>query len=104
MCSFRASRIAFRLQFARGHFPFREREVVQLVGEGRTSKEVAARLGISLKTAETHRSNILMKLNLHSTVELVLYAVQNEMVDVVHLPLVVPRAPHNGNGHAQIAV
>jgi DNA-binding NarL/FixJ family response regulator len=83
---------------------FREREVVQLVGEGRTSKEVAARLGISLKTAETHRSNILMKLNLHSTVELVLYAVQNEMVDVVHLPLVVPRAPHNGNGHAQIAV
>jgi len=83
---------------------FREREVVQLVGEGRTSKEVAARLGISLKTAETHRSNILIKLNLHSTVELVLYAVRNDIVDVVHLPLVVPRAPHNGNGHAQIAV
>jgi DNA-binding NarL/FixJ family response regulator len=83
---------------------FREREVVQLVGEGRTSKEVAARLGISLKTAETHRSNILIKLNLHSTVELVLYAVQNNIVDVVHFPLVVRRAPHNGNGHAQIAV
>ena len=82
----------------------REREVVQLVGEGKTSKEVAATLGMSLKTAETHRSNILMKLNLHSTVELVLYAVQNDIVDVVNLPLVVPRAPHNGNGHAQIAV
>jgi DNA-binding NarL/FixJ family response regulator len=83
---------------------FREREVVQLVGEGKTSKEVASALGISLKTAETHRSNILMKLNLHSTVELVLYAVQNDIVDIIHLPLVVPRAPHNGNGNAQIAV
>jgi DNA-binding NarL/FixJ family response regulator len=83
---------------------FREREVVQLVGEGRTSKEVAARLGISLKTAETHRSNILMKLNLHSTVELVLYAVQNDIVNLVHFPMVVPRAPQNGNRHAQIAV
>ena len=83
---------------------FREREVVQLVGEGRTSKEVAARLGISLKTAETHRSNILIKLNLHSTVELVLYAVRNDIVSVMSFPAVIPRAPHNGNGHAQIAV
>jgi len=83
---------------------FREREVVQLVGEGKTSKEVAAKLGISLKTAETHRSNILIKLNLHSTVELVLYAVQNDIVNIVRFPMVVPRAPQNGNGHAQIAV
>jgi DNA-binding CsgD family transcriptional regulator len=82
----------------------REREVVQLVGEGKTSKEVAATLGMSLKTAETHRSNILMKLNLHSTVELVLYAVQNDIVNLVHFPMVVPRAPQNGNRHAQIAV
>jgi len=83
---------------------FREREVVQLVGEGRTSKEVAAKLGISLKTAETHRSNILLKLNLHSTVELVLYAVQNGIVNIVHFPVVVPRVPQNGNGHARVAV
>jgi DNA-binding NarL/FixJ family response regulator len=82
----------------------REREVVQLVGEGRTSKEVAAKLGISLKTAETHRSNILIKLNLHSTVELVLYAVQNDIVNVVHFPAVVPRVPQNGNGRMQLAV
>ncbi len=82
----------------------REREVVQLVGEGKTSKEVAAKLGMSLKTAETHRSNILIKLNLHSTVELVLYAVQNDIVNVVRFPAIVPRAPQNGNGHAQIAV
>jgi len=82
----------------------REREVVQLVGEGKTSKEVAATLGMSIKTAETHRSNILIKLNLHSTVELVLYAVQNDIVNVVHFPAIVPRAPQNGNGHARIAV
>jgi DNA-binding NarL/FixJ family response regulator len=82
----------------------REREVVQLVGEGRTSKEVAAALGMSIKTAETHRSNILIKLNLHSTVELVLYAVQNDIVNVVRFPAAIPSAPQNGNGHVHIAV
>jgi len=80
----------------------REREVVQLVGEGKTSKEVATILGVSLKTAETHRSNILFKLNLHSTVELVLYAVRNEIIQV-HLPAVIPSGPHNGNGHLHAA-
>jgi len=59
---------------------------------------------MSLKTAETHRSNILMKLNLHSTVELVLYAVRNEIVNIVRFPMVVPRVPQNGNHPAQIAV
>jgi len=82
----------------------REREVVQLVGEGKTSKEVAATLGMSIKTAETHRSNILIKLNLHSTVELVLYAVQNDIVNIVRFPAIVPRLPQNGNGHARVAV
>jgi DNA-binding NarL/FixJ family response regulator len=60
----------------------REREVVQLVAEGKTSKEVAAILNVSARTAETHRSNILLKLNLHSIAELVLYAVKNEIVHV----------------------
>ena len=82
----------------------REREVVQLVGEGKTSKEVATTLGMSLKTAETHRSNILMKLNLHSTVELVLYAIQNDIVSVARSPTAVSYAPHNGNGREQVAV
>jgi len=81
----------------------REREVVQLVGEGKTSKEVAATLGMSIKTAETHRSNILIKLNLHSTVELVLYAVQNDIVNIVRFPAIVPPFPQNGNGHARLA-
>jgi len=81
----------------------REREVVQLVGEGKTSKEVATMLGMTLKTAETHHSNIMIKLNLHSTVELVLYAVRNEIIHVA-LPAMVLRGPQNGNGRAEIAL
>jgi DNA-binding NarL/FixJ family response regulator len=65
----------------------REREVVQLVCEGKVSKEIATILKVSLATAETHRSNILRKLNLHSIAELVLYAVRNEIVHV-HFPSV----------------
>ena len=60
----------------------REREVVQLVSEGRASKEIALILNVTLGTAETHRSNILRKLQLHSIAELVLYAVRNEIVHV----------------------
>jgi DNA-binding NarL/FixJ family response regulator len=60
----------------------REREVVQLVSEGKASKEVATILNVTLATAETHRSNILRKLKLHSIAELVLYAVRNEIVHV----------------------
>jgi DNA-binding NarL/FixJ family response regulator len=58
----------------------REREVVQLLAEGKSSKEVAAALGLSVKTAETHRSNVMRKLDLHSISALVLYAVQNNIV------------------------
>jgi DNA-binding NarL/FixJ family response regulator len=60
----------------------REREVIQLVAEGESSKQVAARLGISPKTAETHRNNVMQKLNLHSMVELVLFAVRNGIIQV----------------------
>jgi DNA-binding NarL/FixJ family response regulator len=60
----------------------REREVVQLVSEGKASKEVATILNVTLATAETHRSNIMRKLKLHSIAELVLYAVRNEIVHV----------------------
>ena len=60
----------------------REREVIQLVAEGESSKQGAARLGISPKTAETHRNNVMQKLNLHSMVELVLFAVRNGMIQV----------------------
>jgi DNA-binding NarL/FixJ family response regulator len=60
----------------------REREVIQLLGEGKTTKDVASILNVTVKTAETHRSNIMLKLKLHSIAELVLYAVRNEIVHV----------------------
>jgi DNA-binding NarL/FixJ family response regulator len=59
----------------------REREIVQLLAEGKSSKEVAASLSISVKTAETHRANIMRKLELHSVSELVRYAVRNQIVE-----------------------
>ena len=59
----------------------REREIVQLLAEGKSSKEVASSLGISVKTAETHRANIMRKLELHSVSELVRYAVRNQIIE-----------------------
>jgi DNA-binding NarL/FixJ family response regulator len=68
---------------ARGRLTPREREIVQLLAEGKSTKEVAVALGLSVKTAETHRSNIMRKLELHSVSDLVLYAVRNNIVHVV---------------------
>lgn len=58
----------------------REREVVTLLAEGKSTREVAEVLGLSVKTAETHRSNVMRKLDMHSVSELVLYAVRNNLV------------------------
>jgi DNA-binding NarL/FixJ family response regulator len=59
----------------------REREIVQLLAEGRSNKEVAATLGISVKTAETHRANIMQKMGFHSVTELVRYAIRNKVIE-----------------------
>jgi DNA-binding NarL/FixJ family response regulator len=59
----------------------REREVLQLLAEGQANKEVASALNISPKTAETHRSRIMAKLEVHSMNELVRYAVRNHIID-----------------------
>lgn len=59
----------------------REREIVQLVAEGKSSKELADALGISLRTAETHRTNILRKLRLRSVAEVVRYAIRNHIIE-----------------------
>lgn len=59
----------------------REREIVQLIAEGKSTKEVASLLCISAKTAETHRNNILRKLNCHSVSEIVRYAVRNHLLE-----------------------
>src|SRR2546425_663135 len=58
----------------------REREVLQLLAEGKTNKEIAVRLGISTKTVERHRANIMGKLGLHSISELIRYAVLNKII------------------------
>lgn len=58
----------------------RQRETVQLLAEGKTNKEVANLLNISVKTVETHRANIMLRLNLHSVTDLVHYAIRNEIV------------------------
>ena len=58
----------------------REREIIQLLAEGRTNKEVATLLNISVYTVETHRNKILQKLGLHNTAELVLYAVRKRII------------------------
>jgi two-component system response regulator NreC len=58
----------------------REREILQLIAEGKSNKEIAAALNISPYTVETHRSHILEKLNLHNPAELILYAVRKGII------------------------
>jgi DNA-binding NarL/FixJ family response regulator len=62
----------------------RESQVIKLLAEGKSTKDVASTLQLSVKTAETHRSNIMGKLGLHSVSELVLYAVRNNIVQAVN--------------------
>lgn len=77
----RPSRVAEHPTAPPGSLTQREREIVQLLGEGKTTKESAAILGMSVKTAETHRANIMRKLNLHSFSELVRYAIRNKIIE-----------------------
>ena len=58
----------------------REREVIQLLAEGNSNKETASALGVSVKTIEAHRANIMRKLRLRSVTDLVRYAIRNKIV------------------------
>jgi DNA-binding NarL/FixJ family response regulator len=58
----------------------REKEVLHLLAEGRSNKEAAAQLDVGLSTIETHRANLMQKLNLHNTAEIVLYAVRKGLI------------------------
>jgi DNA-binding NarL/FixJ family response regulator len=60
----------------------REIEIIRLLAEGKMNKEIAARLGISVRTVETHRSKIMLKLGLHSLAELIHYAARNGLVSM----------------------
>ncbi len=59
----------------------REREIIRLISEGNSSKEVASTLGISVKTADTHRANIMRKLQVHTVSDLVRYALRNQIIE-----------------------
>ena len=58
----------------------REKEVLQLLAEGKSNKEVASVLNLSPHTVESHRTNLMQKLNLHNTAEIVLYAVRKNII------------------------
>ena len=60
----------------------REREVLQLMSEGKTTKEIAAHLNVSIKTVETHRTNIMTKLDIHSIAELTKYAIREGLTSL----------------------
>jgi DNA-binding NarL/FixJ family response regulator len=60
----------------------REREILQLLAEGSTTKEIAAHLGVSVKTVETHRRNMMQKLNMRSIAELTKYAIREGLITV----------------------
>lgn len=70
-----------RMTEPRSRLTPREREIVQLLAEGKSNKEVAVALGISVKTTETHRANIMHKLNLQSLSDLVRYAIRNKIIE-----------------------
>ena len=67
--------------FSEERLTARERQVLQLIGEGSTSREIAALLGISLKTAESHRTRLMHKLDIHGTAGLVRYAIRHGLVE-----------------------
>jgi|SRR5207249_3651682 len=58
----------------------REKEVLQLIAEGKTNKEVAGLLNLSPQTIESHRANLMQKLSLHSTADIILYAVRKRII------------------------
>lgn len=71
----------YNLETAKVDVTSREREIIQLLAEGNSNKEIAQMLNLSLKTVETHRSNIMHKLGFKSITDLVLYAVRNHIIE-----------------------
>ncbi len=60
----------------------REREVVKMIAEGNSAREIAGVLGLSVKTVEAHRFNLMRKLDIHNKAQLVTYAIQKRIVNV----------------------
>ena len=78
--SYRQLHASLKVGLAQRHLSPREREVLQLVAEGLSTKEIAGILNVSAKTVETHRANIMHKLNLRSLADLVRYAIRNHII------------------------
>ena len=82
----RVSRTVVQAYLAKAEVPDpltpREREVLRLVAEGKTTKEIAAMLGISVKTAEAHRMRVMKKLETHNTASTVRYAIRQGLIEV----------------------
>ena len=74
-------RASHHANLERGRLSPREREIAQMLAEAKTNKEVATKLGVSVKTIDAHRANIMRKLNLHSVTELVRYAIRNNLIE-----------------------
>jgi len=70
----------FKTSVAADPLSWRERQVLQLVGEGKFTKDIATHLGISVKTAESHRARLMKKLDIHETASLVRYAIRNGLI------------------------
>jgi DNA-binding NarL/FixJ family response regulator len=80
--STRVSEVADPGKGSRSRLTPREREILQLLAEGKSNKEVANLLNISVNTAEAHRANIMLKLDFHSLADLVMYAVRNKIISL----------------------
>ena len=82
LAAFLRERAAAEGHAAEGMLTPREREVVQLLAEGRQNKEIARRLGVALKTVEAHRATVMRKIGAESEADVVRYAVRNRIVSV----------------------
>jgi DNA-binding NarL/FixJ family response regulator len=71
-----------RIQDEMAHLSLRELEVLKLFGEGLTNQEIADQLFISIRTVETHKTNIMKKINLRTTVDLVKFAIRNNIIEI----------------------
>jgi DNA-binding NarL/FixJ family response regulator len=69
-----------KTEFSPNHLTARERQVVQLIGEGKSTREIGSLLGISVKTAESHRARLMQKLDIHETAGLVRYAIRQGLL------------------------
>ena len=78
--SVRVSDVSDPARSSRSRLTPREREILQLLAEGKSNKEVANLLNISVNTAEAHRANIMLKLDFHSLDELIMYAIRNNII------------------------